>query len=270
MSFCLESYFKRINYQGARSVTLETLKQLHHAHTYAIPFENLDVLLGRTIKTDDDSVFNKLVSAGRGGWCFEQNGLFRRVLKELGFTVTNLSGRVLLANPAQLPGRTHRITLVTFGNEAWLADVGFGGKTLPSPIRLRAGEVLDTAYGRYSLEQEEGGWLLKYQDSEKMLKMYCFTLEPQFDSDYEMGNHYVSTWPASHFRHCLTLSLYHPEGGRTTLYSAAEKMPAFSEPAELYHHLQQAFNLRFDDSEQGISLDEFTAMLLRLNLLGES
>ncbi|MCS3429794.1 arylamine N-acetyltransferase [Klebsiella sp. BIGb0407] len=269
MSFCLESYFKRINYQGSRSATLETLKQLHHAHTYAIAFENLDVLLGRTIKTDDDSVFDKLVSAGRGGWCFEQNGLFRRVLKELGFVVTNLSGRVLLANPAQLPGRTHRITLVTFGDEAWLADVGFGGKTLPSPIRLRDGEVLDTAYGRYSLEQEEGTWLLKYQDGEKTLKMYCFTLEPQFDSDYEMGNHYVSTWPASHFRHCLTLSLYHPEGGRSTLYSAAEKMPVFSHPEELYQHLQQVFNLRFDDNEHGISLDELTVMLERLKLSGE-
>jgi N-hydroxyarylamine O-acetyltransferase len=92
-----------------------------------------------------------------------------------------------------LPARTHRITLVTLGDEAWLADVGFGGKTLPSPIRLRAGEVLDTAYGRYSLEQEEGRWLLKYQDSEKTLRMYCFNLEPQYDSDYEMGNHYVST-----------------------------------------------------------------------------
>jgi len=269
MSFCLESYFKRIHYHGPRSATLETLQQLHHAHTYAIAFENLDVLLGRTIKTDDDSIFTKLVSAGRGGWCFEQNGLFRRVLQELGFTVTNLSGRVLLANPEQLPARTHRITLVTLGDEAWLADVGFGGKTLPSPIRLRAGEVLDTAYGRYSLEQEEGRWLLKYQDSEKTLSMYCFNLEPQYDSDYEMGNHYVSTWPASHFRHCLTLSLYHPEGGRSTLYSAAEKMAVFSHPEELYRNVQDTFNLRFDDPEQGISLDEFTSLLERLSQTGE-
>ncbi|WP_299999770.1 arylamine N-acetyltransferase [uncultured Cedecea sp.] len=269
MSFCLESYFKRINYQGPRTATLETLKQLHIAHTQTIAFENLDVLLERTIKTDDDSVFAKLVSAGRGGWCFEQNGLFRRVLFELGFKVTNLSGRVLLANPARLPARTHRITLVNFGDEAWLADVGFGGQTLPIPIRLHAGEVLDTAYGRYILEQEEGFWLLKYQNSEKTLKMYSFNLEPQFDSDYEMGNHYVSTWPASHFRHCLTLSLYHPDGGRSTLYSAAEKMPEFSHPEALYHHLQHQFNLRFDDNEQGISLDEFTAMLERLKLLDE-
>lgn len=269
MSFCLEGYFKRIGYQGARRATLETLNHLHQAHTQAIAFENLDVLLGRTIKTDDDSVYGKLVSAGRGGWCFEQNGLFRRVLHELGFHVTNLSGRVLLADPAQLPARTHRITLVTFGNESWLADVGFGGKTLPSPIRLRCGEVLETLYGRYSLEHHEGTWLLKYQDGEKTLKMYCFTLEPQFDSDYEMGNHYVSTWPASHFRHCLTLSLYHPEGGRSTLYSAAEAMPAFRHPDELYSSLQQNFHLRFDDSQHGISPEQFTAMLAGLNLLGD-
>lgn len=270
MSFCLESYFKRINYHGPCSATLETLKQLHQAHTYAIPFENLDVLLGRTIKIDDDNVFTKLVTAGRGGWCFEQNGLFSLVLKALGFAVTNLSGRVLLANPAQLPGRTHRITLVTFGDEMWLVDVGFGGKTLPSPMRLRAGEVLATAYGNYALDQEDGLWLLTYQDSEKTLRMYCFNLEPQYDSDYEMGNHYVATWPDSHFRHCLTLSLYQPEGGRITLYSAAEKMPFFTHPEALYRHLQDAFNLRFDDSEHGIVLDEFTAMLERLNLYNKA
>lgn len=125
MSFCLEGYFKRINYLGPRTATLETLKQLHQAHTQAIAFENLDALLGRTIKIDDDSVFTKLVSAGRGGWCFEQNGLFRRVLQELGFSITNLSGRVLLANPAQLPARTHSITLVTLamkpGWQMWVS-----------------------------------------------------------------------------------------------------------------------------------------------------
>lgn len=266
MSFCLESYFKRINYYGSRSATLETLQQLHHAHTYAIAFENLDVLLGRTVKIDDDSVFSKLVTAGRGGWCFEQNGLFCRVLKALGFSVTNLSGRVLLANPLQMPGRTHRITQVNLGDESYLADVGFGGKTLPTPIRLRRGEVLNTVYERYTLDQEDGLWLLKYQDSEKTLKMYCFDLVPQYDSDYEMGNHYVATWPDSHFLHCLTLSLYQPGGGRTTLYSVAEKMPIFRQPQELYRHLQTAFNLRFDDSQYGIELDEFTAMLERLNL----
>ncbi len=268
MSFCLESYFKRIHYQGSRAATLETLKELHQAHTQAIAFENLDALLGRTIKIDDDSVFTKLVSAGRGGWCFEQNGLFRRVLKELGYKITNLSGRVLLANPVQLPARTHSITLVAVGDEVWLADVGFGGKTLPSPIRLRAGEVLDSSHGRYSLEQEGEFWFLKYHDSEETLKMYCFTQEPQFSSDYEMGNHYVSTWPASHFRHCLTLSLYHPEGGRSTLYSTADKIPELSDE-ELYRHVQQTFNLRFDDNEHGISFDEFTAMLVRLSLSGE-
>lgn len=268
MPFCLESYFKRINYQGSRTATLETLKQLHQAHTQAIAFENLDALLGRTIKIDDDSVFTKLVSAGRGGWCFEQNGLFCRVLNELGFKITNLSGRVLLADPAELPARTHRITLVTFGDELWLADVGFGGKTLPSPIRLRAGEVLDSSHGGYSLVQERECWFLKYHGSEKILKMYSFTLEPQFSSDYEMGNHYVSTWPASYFRHCLTLSLYHPEGGRSTLYSTADNMPVLSDE-ELYRYVQRTFNLRFDDNKHGISLDEFSTMLVRLSQLGE-
>lgn len=268
MSFCLESYFKRINYDGPRSTTLETLQQVHRAHTYSIAFENLDVLLGRTIKTDDDSVFAKLVSAGRGGWCFEQNGLFRRALKELGFTLTNLSGRVLLANPVQMPGRTHRITLVTLGDDGWIADVGFGGKTLPIPIQLLSGAVQTTAYGCYQLTLKDGLWYLTYQDSENSqdaLTLYCFDLEPQYDADYEMGNHYVATWPDSYFRHGLTLSVYQPEGGRTTLYSAVENMPPLEQAEALYHYLQQAFNLCFTDPQHGITCDAFIAMLGRLN-----
>ena len=266
MSFCLESYFKRIHYHGPRSVTLDTLRQVHYAHTHAIAFENLDAVLGRRIKIDDDSIFTKLVSAGRGGWCFEQNGLLRRVLNELGFNVTNLSGRVLLGDPDRMPGRTHRITLINLDASLWIADVGFGGKTLPVPMRLREGEVMDTVYGCYRLERKDGLWLLTYLDSEKTLKLYCFNLESQYDSDYEMGNHYVATWPESHFRHSLTLSLYQSEGRKTTLYSAAEGIPAFSQPDAFYRYLQTAFNLRFDHPLHGIEQAEFTAMLERLNI----
>jgi arylamine N-acetyltransferase len=84
----------------------------------------------------------------RGGYCFEQNGLFERVLREIGFEVRSLLGRVVLANPPQMPPRTHRV-LVTLGDEQWIADVGFGGLTLTAPVRLKADIEQETPHGLY-------------------------------------------------------------------------------------------------------------------------
>jgi len=223
-------------------------------------------LLGRTINIDDDAVFEKLVVAERGGWCFEQNGLFKQALATIGFEVTNLSGRVLVANPPALPALSHRFTKVEVNGESWITDVGFGGKTLPTPIRLAADEIQDTPYGRYSIERDGEVWYLKYHDSEKTLTLYRFTLEAQHYSDYEMGNHYVATWPNSHFRQCLTLSLYLPGGQRNTLYSATESIPEFTSAEALYQMIQRNFNLRFDHPQHGMTLSEFSLLLQRLNL----
>ncbi len=92
----------------------------------------------REIHLDDGCLVDKLVTARRGGYCFEQNGLFERVLREVGFTVRSVLGRVVLANPSQMPPRTHRLLLVELNGERWIADVGFGGQTLTAPIRLIA------------------------------------------------------------------------------------------------------------------------------------
>ncbi|STM58270.1 Putative N-hydroxyarylamine O-acetyltransferase [Escherichia coli] len=92
--------------------------------------------------------------ARRGGYCFEQNGVFERVLRELGFNVRSLLGRVVLSNPPALPPRTHRLLLVELEEEKWIADVGFGGQTLTAPIRLVPDLVQTTPHGEYRLLQE--------------------------------------------------------------------------------------------------------------------
>src|SRR4051812_30275357 len=95
----LDAYFSRIGLRGPRAATLETLDELTRAHSSAIPFENLDVLLGRPIDLRPEALFDKLVTRGRGGYCFEQNGLFLAVLEQLGFRVAPLSARVRLDRP---------------------------------------------------------------------------------------------------------------------------------------------------------------------------
>lgn len=266
MSFSLEGYFQRIDYQGGESATLDTLHQLHFAHTCTIPFENLDALQNITPQLDDASIYQKIVVAGRGGWCFEQNALFNRVLCQLGFDVTGLSARVLLANPAVLPARTHRLLQVRVQQEVWIADVGFGGKTTPVPLRLVADVKQQTSHGLYSFSQQDNTWYLHYHDGDLPLTLYCFNLEGQCDADYQMANHYVATWPESHFRRALTLSLFLPQGGRTTLYSNAESPEVLADARRLYADLQEAFNLRLDHPVFGINYEAFREIIERLRV----
>ncbi|GDB34820.1 N-hydroxyarylamine O-acetyltransferase [Escherichia coli] len=151
MTPILNHYFARINWLGAAAANIDTLRALHLKHNCTIPFENLDVLLPREIQLDDQSLEEKLVTARRGGYCFEQNGVFERVLRELGFNVRSLLGRVVLSNPPALPPRTHRLLLVELEGEKWIADVGFGGQTLTAPIRLVPDLVQFTPHGEYRL-----------------------------------------------------------------------------------------------------------------------
>ena len=127
MSPFLRAYFSRLSWTGEPDVSIDTLRELHLQHNSAIPFENLDVLLPREIHLDDGALEEKLIAARRGGYCFEQNGLLERALREIGFNVRSLLGRVVLANPPQMPPRTHRLLLVEVAGERWIADVGFGG-----------------------------------------------------------------------------------------------------------------------------------------------
>ncbi len=161
MTPILNHYFARINWLGAAAANIDTLRALHLKHNCTIPFENLDVLLPREIQLDDQSLEDKLVIARRGGYCFEQNGVFERVLRELGFNVRSLLGRVVLSNPPALPPRTqlsnppalpprtHRLLLVELEGEKWIADVGFGGQTLTAPIRLMPDIMQTTPHGEY-------------------------------------------------------------------------------------------------------------------------
>src|SRR5436189_3482 len=125
MADCLNvaDYLQRIDYRGPLEPTLEVLKNLHRAHAIRIPFENLDIMLGRPILLDLPSLEAKLVQARRGGYCFEQNTLFAAALGQLGFDVTTLAARVRL-NRARIAPRTHMLLLVTVEGNSYVADVG--------------------------------------------------------------------------------------------------------------------------------------------------
>ena len=213
MSFDLDAYLARLTLGARPSPDVEGLARLQRAHRLAIPFENLDVILGRGIAIDSDSVFAKLVTARRGGYCFEHNRLFADALAALGFAARPLLGRVWIMNPEQTPGLTHTLSLVTIDGQDWIADPGFGGSYTP-PMPLVDGATLvapDGATFRLAAD-ETHGWMLSRDAGEGWQRQYSFTLAAVWDADLQMGNHWCATAPASRFTHSRIVSIVLPNG----------------------------------------------------------
>jgi len=221
-------YLARIGMEAAPSADLAGLVRLQRAHRLAIPFENLDIPLGRGVDVSPEAVAAKLVGARRGGYCFEQNGLFVRMLTVLGFTARPLMARVWLGSPADVPPRTHMLVLVTLEGREWIADVGFGGSFTP-PMPLEDGAEAETPDGaRHRLRRTamtgdpDSQWLLERDGISAATDgrgggngwqpQYGFALTPVVEADIEQGNHWTSTRPATRFTSLCVVSLVLPDG----------------------------------------------------------
>jgi N-hydroxyarylamine O-acetyltransferase len=194
----LEAYLQRIGYSGGLDPTVETLTALHRAQVLSIPFENLDILLGRPIRLDLASLQAKLVRDRRGGYCFELNTLFAAVLEHMGFAVSGLAARVSMGEERATP-RTHMVLGVDIAGARWLADVGFGGDTLLDPIPFDDDRPVRQGAWAFRLADEGEVRILWGLRADGWLDLYSFTQEPQLPVDYEVASHFTSTWPRSPF-----------------------------------------------------------------------
>lgn len=131
--FDLDAYLHRIDYRRPVRAGLETLVALHRAHVAAIPFENLDIQLGRGVRLDGAAIQADLVQRQRGGYCFQQNELLRLALVAIGFEPQACEGRVRVGGGPVRP-RTHMVLTVALDGRSWVLDVGFGGDGLTEPI----------------------------------------------------------------------------------------------------------------------------------------
>jgi N-hydroxyarylamine O-acetyltransferase len=175
-----------------------------------IPFENLDILLGRPIKLDLDSLQRKLVQGRRGGYCFEHNTLFAAALEAIGFGVTRLAARVRFGTRG-VTARTHMTLRVQADGEGWLADVGFGAGSILRSIPIGPGRDVDQFGWRFRLVDDGENRVLQARRPRGWVDLYAFTFEPQHAVDYELANHYTSTHPSSPFTRTLTAQLSAPE-----------------------------------------------------------
>jgi N-hydroxyarylamine O-acetyltransferase len=221
----LDAYFARIGYAGPRAPTLETLRGLTEAHAQAIPFENLDVLLGRPIDLEPEALFDKLVLRRRGGYCFEQNGLLLRVLEELGFSVRPLSARVRIDRArGETPPRTHVFLRVALGAEVWLTDVGVGGLSLTAPVRFGLEGEQATPHEPRRLVREGDLWFHQARLGDGWSDVCEFTGEEMPRIDREVANWFTSAHPGSHFRARLIAARAAPGGRRLTLVNGELKL----------------------------------------------
>jgi N-hydroxyarylamine O-acetyltransferase len=213
----LDAYFTRIGHSGPRTPTLATLHAIVRAHVQTIPFENLDVLLGRPIELEPEALAAKLIHARRGGYCFEQNALLLAVLTELGFVARPLSARVRYQRPRDFtPARTHLFVRVEL-DEPWLVDVGVGAMSPTAALRLAETGPQQTPHEPRRLLRENGLLYHQVQLGADWHDVCEFTLEEMPPIDRLVANWYTSTHPASHFKHRLLVARASPDGGRITL-----------------------------------------------------
>ncbi|WP_026453917.1 arylamine N-acetyltransferase family protein [Saccharomonospora iraqiensis] len=192
----LDAYLARIGFAHTPAApSTEGLRALHEAHVRTIPFENLDVVLGRTPGLDLESITAKLVHRPRGGYCYEHALLFAAVLARLGYPVVRGVARVRPDHPGP---QTHVILLTRVDGVDHLVDVGFGSGVL-HPMPLRDGHVVDQAGWPHRLRTDGRTWRLEQHTDDGWKALHAFDTTPQHPVDYTVGNHYIATHPDSPF-----------------------------------------------------------------------
>lgn len=211
----VEAYLQRMKHKGSLSPSAETLKQLQLAHLQTVPFENLSIHRGEPIVLNDAALFDKIVQRRRGGFCYELNGLFAALLRELGFKVDMLSAQVVDGAGVVGPPFDH-MTLHVHLEQPWLADVGFGDSFL-EPLVLEEGSEQRQGNRAYQILREAAMLkVLQRIDDGEWKEQYRFTLKPYEYSDYTQMCQYHQTSPNSHFTRARICSRATPDG-RITL-----------------------------------------------------
>jgi N-hydroxyarylamine O-acetyltransferase len=212
MDFDLDRYFDRIRYGGPTRVDYETLAALVLAHMSAIAFENIDVLLGRGIRLDLEGLVAKLVTARRGGYCFEHGTLFAAALEALGFSPVRHLARVVVVLPRTVAPRNHMMLSVEVPEGTFVVDPGFGALAarVPIPLAHRREATIDRE--THWLEQDGHEWTLRMRGPDRIVDCWMSRFEPENALDFTVSNHWTATHPESPFVNRVMLRALTPDG----------------------------------------------------------
>jgi N-hydroxyarylamine O-acetyltransferase len=214
----LDAYKNRIGYLDEFQPTLEVLQKIAERHVCSIPFENLSVLLRQPIDLASSALEQKLIHEKRGGYCFEQNGMMLGILRQIGFEVRPLSGRVRIDRPRDLlPPRTHLFLAVNIEEREWIFDAGVGSLSLTSPILLNSEDEQLTQHETRRITRENGKFYHQALLGDTWKDTYEFTGEEMAEIDCEVSNWWTSTSPNAKFSQNLMVSLAMPYGERIAI-----------------------------------------------------
>lgn len=228
----IRTYLARLGFDSPPPPTLETLGQLQLRHTAAFPFETIDTLLRESVSIDLPSVERKLLHDGRGGYCYELNRLYLALLRQLGFQVRGLTGRVVMGQADDaIPPRTHLLVRVSIEGADYITDVGFGGIVPTAPLRLDSTDSQPTPHEPYRLARSGGSYILQARVASEWRALYRFDLHPTEEIDLVVGNWYVCTHPDSPFLDKLVAARTGP-GLRRTLSNGSYAIHRIGAPSE--------------------------------------
>ena len=214
----VKKYLERIGMELPENVVPDSafLRELQFAHCTHIPYENLDIIRGIPLSLDEDDLFRKVVEERKGGFCFELNGLFAWLLRQLGYKVTEYAARYLRGESG-IPMRRHRVLKVEAEDGVWCCDAGIGEVCPRYPVRLAEGVEQPQLGECYRFDRDDFlGWVLMDLHKGEWRRFYSFTEEPQLPQDYDALCVYCEKSQKSPFINAEMFSLKTPEG-RITL-----------------------------------------------------
>ena len=254
----VEKYLERIGLSPKidKTPTFDLLRKLQLSHIYSVPYENIDLVKGVPLALDEDKIYEKIVKRHRGGYCFELNLLFERLLSGIGFDTESYFARFWRGCDT-VPERRHRITGVKIDGVTYIADVGVGSAAPRIPMRLEEGTVQSSFGESYRFERDaEFGWMLYELKDGEWQKCYSFTMEKQFDIDFEAASYYCEKHPSSKFNKSFIISLKTPDGritvdGNTHKVFVGQELRYIEENMER-ERLVEVLGERFGLSDVGI------------------
>jgi N-hydroxyarylamine O-acetyltransferase len=258
--FDQDGWLARIGYHGSLEPTLETLKGLVYAHSSAIAYESIDVLLDRPPKLDLRSLQDKMIAGGRGGYCFEQNMLFRGALRSLGYSVTSLQARVVRGLDIDAPRpMLHMVLRVDLPQGPFLADVGFGNLAPTAPLRLAPLVEQDSPHEVMRFIEMGDELTLQSRLRDRWEHIYRVVPLPRFDAEYEICNWFTGTHPQSPYLNNMIAAVPGLQGTRLTLFNARFNVRHASGEVERW-------NLESKDEYRCVLRDQFGIALSEQDL----
>ena len=257
-SFDQKAWLNRIGYDGPLEPTLSALNQLIFAHAHTIAYESLDIMLGRTPKLDLETLQRKMILGGRGGYCLEQNMLFREGLRSLGYQITSLQGRVVRGMAIDAPRPAiHMLLEVDLPEGPYLADVGFGNLAPTQALLMREGVEQETPHEPMRFIDVGGELTLQAKLRDTWEHIYRVIPYPRYDGEYEITNWYTGTHPDAPYQSNIIVARAGPNRTRITMFNRRVTVRYATGEAERRH-------LKDEAEFRAVLRDEF-----RLNMTDE-